>query len=85
MSEIPEDLMRAAKRAYMTYPKSGEDEWMPIARAFLAERQRVLNICAAEREWGDFHYDDVTGRIELGEQPRQIEGWNCPSSDDASP
>lgn len=83
MSKIPEDILRAAKRAYMTYPKAGEDEWMPIARAFLVERQRVLDICAAEREWGDFHPDDVTGRIQRGEQPRQIEGWNCPTDEEA--
>lgn len=40
MTKIPEDVMNTARDAYLTYPREGEDEWAPIARAIMAERER---------------------------------------------
>lgn len=84
MRAIPEDIMRKAKATFskiMATYKIDADYPLLIAEALSAERQRCLDICAAEREWGDFHPDDVTKRIENGSGARQIPGWNCPSED----
>lgn len=40
MTKIPEDVMKAARDAYLAYPRKGEDEWLPIARAIMADRER---------------------------------------------
>lgn len=91
-----DDLMEAAIRAVdaaredMLLAKASDNTYLlrkvaisVVHGALLAERQRCISICDAEREWGDFHPDDVTGRIQRGDGPRQIPGWNCPYEDDA--
>lgn len=79
MSEIPEDIKEAARSAadaqegYYKYGGTLET----IEKAIWSERQRAIDICSAEREWGG-NIRDAQERIEKGEKPRQIEGWNFP-------
>lgn len=97
MTDIPDDILEAAKAFLVEAVKDvrtgtaikmsmfGPDKQafeQAISRAILAERQRCVLICDAEREWGDFHPDDVTDRIQKGKSPRQVEGWNCPYESD---
>lgn len=95
VNDMPADIVEAAKAAIKAAQdeitveriESSEDHAEMIRTAFVgavsavihAERQRCLDIIAAEREWGDCHPDDITSRIEAGQQARQIPGWNCPS------
>lgn len=53
-----------------------------VESAVRLERERCVRICDAEREFGDFHRDDVTGRIERGDEARVIPGWNAPHEED---
>jgi hypothetical protein len=43
------------------------------------ERERIQAIMDAEREWGDFHPDDIKKRVDADQGPRLISGWNVPS------
>ena len=82
MIAIPTDLKGKAIEVCSKFRTYNDSNWSGfVAEALAAERQRCLDICAAEREWGDFHPDDVTTRIENGSDARQIPGWNCPSED----
>jgi len=85
MNGIPEDIMKMAydaiKGSLPFFPSDQDRLRDSVADILLAERLRCLNICAAEREYGDFHPDDVMTRIETGSEPRQIEGWNCEFSE----
>lgn len=88
---IPIDILDAANSAYMMQLEMGEEAVtagehknimvIEIAKAIYAERLRCAEICAAEREWGG-NVEDAQDRIENGIEPRQIEGWNCPTSND---
>lgn len=81
--DIPQDVWDEAAKCVPDYVKRTIVE--KIARAILAakdtEQDRCLDICAAEREGGDFHPDDVMGKISRGEQARVIPGWNAPAED----
>lgn len=67
-SPIPEDVMKAACDAYLAYPRKGEDEWLPTARAIMAERERcaaIASIYADSYEVAIPHYgaaDKDSGR-----------------------
>lgn len=82
MVPIPADLKDKAIEVCSKFRTYNDSNWSDfVAEALAAERQRCLDICAAEREWGDFHPDDVTKRIEKGLGERQIPGWNCMGED----
>lgn len=89
MTDYPEDIMKTAETEAASWYGGNEPNAasflgvkMRFAAAIMTERNRCLNVCAAEREWGDFHPDDVMTRIETGSGPRQIQGWNCEYEDD---
>ncbi len=79
MTDFPKDVWLSAIAAL-----NGHGEiriFEVIAEAILAERERCTEICAAEREWGG-NVEDAQTRIEKGEPPRKIEGWNAPYEED---
>jgi hypothetical protein len=55
MTAIPEDILTAAQKAYLTYPKEGEEEWLPMARALAVERRRCALIA---RQWHESSFKD---------------------------
>jgi len=86
MSKIPEDILRAAKRAYMTYPKAGEDEWMPMARALLAERNKYQwqSIDTAPKDGTIIDLCTTSGVVCLNEWWIEDDGeafWSCDFDD----
>lgn len=77
MTEIPEDIMKAANSVVVAWKEGGTQCGLStlIVKAILAERERCVSICEAEREWeGDI--SEAQQRIERGEQPRRLAGWN---------
>ena len=55
MSGLPDDIIQAAQKAYLAYPKDGEYEWAPMARALAAERRRCALIA---RQWKESTFKD---------------------------
>lgn len=64
MSEIPEDVRRAADAVFDV----GYDEGIvdAIARAILAERQRCADVAEARAEWVPLKAGDMRAAIEAG-------------------
>lgn len=61
-----------------------DDHWkwrQAISYAILAERRRCHNIIDAECEWGG-DLREAQRKIDAGEGPRRIPGWNAPSDED---
>lgn len=75
--EIPEDIWEAACLAWDSTQLTGREM---VARAIMAERERCILIMYAEREWGN-DLVEACERIEKGQLPRAIPGWNAPSED----
>ena len=90
--EAPDDVLSIAKAAANEIETEayGNDEGGGyfqilkaceiIARAIMAERNRCSSIIGAECEWGGY-LRDAQRRIDAGEDPRRIPGWNAPSED----
>ncbi len=81
MSEIPNDIRRAADAAWSVMPISHMDVMrepitLVVANALLAERRRCLKILAADKEWGA-DFDEAMDRIRTGNEPRYIPGWSA--------
>lgn len=52
-----------------------------VEMGIMAERRRCLNIIDAEGEWGG-DLREAERKIDKGEGPRRIPGYNAPSSDE---
>jgi len=84
--DIPQDIWEIANDTLMGGPLTHIPTglWLQqqavIARAIFTERERCVKIMYAEREWGG-ELVEACSRIESGEPPRVIPGWNAPSED----
>ncbi len=82
---IPEEVYEKAEAAYhgtLADARKKLGMRLVIARAIMAERDRIQQIIDAEREWGDCHPDDIGERLWSGDGPRLISGWNAKRSDE---
>ncbi len=83
--EIPDEVFDKAVDAYTSTLASDRKKYgmrIVIAKAIMAERWRIYNIIAAEREYGDCHPDDINARLISGERERMISGWNAKENAD---
>lgn len=86
MIEIPDDVWGKAKiecdAAGVTRHSDARDICEYVAAfSIIRERKRCAEICEAEREWGG-NIMDAQERIEAGDSPRPIPGWNVPYEED---
>lgn len=87
MIEIPDDVWARAKfecdAAGVTLGSDARDICEYVAAfSIINERNRSVQVCEAEREWGG-NIADAQERIEKGSEPRQIPGWNAPYEEEA--
>ncbi len=80
MSHIPDNVIDELYAQYNNDLADGSFARV-LCTAILNERKRCVAICEAEREWGG-NIQDSQERIETGQPPRPIEGWNVPYQED---